>query len=65
MAGLDEVASGLFAQAGVIRTRTLEELVDVATLLAHQPIPLGNRVGILTNGSLRSPTATPARWCGP
>jgi acyl-CoA synthetase (NDP forming)/GNAT superfamily N-acetyltransferase len=46
---VEEAASGLFAQAGVIRTRTLEELGDVATLLAHQPVPLGNRVAILTN----------------
>ena len=39
----------LFRQAGVIRTGTLEELFDVATLLSHQPVPLGRRVGILTN----------------
>jgi acetate---CoA ligase (ADP-forming) len=51
MAGSDEVVSGLFAQAGVIRTHTLEELFDVAALLAHQPVPRGNRVAILTNTS--------------
>ena len=33
----------------MIRTGTLEELFDVATLLAHQPVPRGRRVGILTN----------------
>jgi acetyl coenzyme A synthetase (ADP forming)-like protein len=49
LAQSDAVVDALFRQAGVIRTRTLEELFDVATLLAHQPVPKGNRVGILTN----------------
>ena len=46
-----EVASeALFAQTGVIRVDTLEELFNVANLLSHQPIPRGQRVAILTNG---------------
>src|SRR5262249_22708606 len=39
----------LFAQAGVIRTNTLEELFDVAALLSTQPVPAGPRVGVVTN----------------
>jgi acyl-CoA synthetase (NDP forming)/RimJ/RimL family protein N-acetyltransferase len=39
----------LFRQAGVIRADTLEEMFDVATLLAHQPLPRGGRVAILSN----------------
>jgi acyl-CoA synthetase (NDP forming) len=39
----------LFRQAGVIRTDTLAELFDVASLLTNQPLPPGNRVGIITN----------------
>ena len=39
----------LFRQSGVIRTDTLEEMFDVATFLANQPPPEGNRVGIVTN----------------
>jgi acyl-CoA synthetase (NDP forming) len=39
----------LFEQAGVIRTNTLEELFDVATLLATQPVPQGPRIGVVTN----------------
>src|SRR5213079_3094630 len=39
----------LFAQAGVIRTNTLEELFDVAALLSTQPVPAGRRVGVVTN----------------
>src|SRR6185436_1126042 len=39
----------LCLQSGVIRTDTIEQLFDVAMLLAHQPVPRGNRVGIITN----------------
>lgn len=49
LAETDSVVDALFRQAGVIRTNTLEELFDVATLVAHQPIPRGGRVAILTN----------------
>jgi acetate---CoA ligase (ADP-forming) len=45
----DAVVDALFRDAGVVRTETLEELFDVAALLAHQPLPVGNRVAILTN----------------
>lgn len=45
----DSVVDALFRQSGVIRTETLEDMFDVATLLAHQPLPAGTRVGILTN----------------
>ena len=33
----------------MIRTDTLEEMFDVGTLLANQPVPVGNRVAIVTN----------------
>lgn len=49
LASLDVAADALFRQAGVIRTDTLEEMFDVANLLAHQPLPQGRRVAILTN----------------
>ncbi len=49
LASVDVAVDALFNQAGVIRTATLEELFDVAVLLASQPIPKGKRVGILTN----------------
>jgi succinyl-CoA synthetase alpha subunit/RimJ/RimL family protein N-acetyltransferase len=39
----------LFRQAGVIRTDTLDEMLDVADLLANQPLPRGGRVAIVTN----------------
>jgi acetyl coenzyme A synthetase (ADP forming)-like protein len=49
LAASDTVVDALFHDAGVIRTETLEELFDVAALLAHQPLPAGNNVAILTN----------------
>ena len=49
IAASDVTVDALFRQAGVIRTDTLEELFDVASLLAHQPVPVGRRVGIITN----------------
>lgn len=50
--GLSErAADALFQQTGVIRTETFEELFDVASLLAHQPLPRGPRVGVVTNAS--------------
>jgi acyl-CoA synthetase (NDP forming) len=39
----------LFDQAGVVRTDTLAEMLDVAALLVAQPVPRGDRVAIVTN----------------
>jgi acetate---CoA ligase (ADP-forming) len=49
LAASDAVVDALFRQSGVIRTETLEELFDVGALLAHQPLPRGRHVAILTN----------------
>jgi acetyl coenzyme A synthetase (ADP forming)-like protein len=49
LATSDAIVDDLFRQAGIIRTRTLEEMFDVAALLANQPLPKGRRVAILTN----------------
>jgi acetyl coenzyme A synthetase (ADP forming)-like protein len=49
LASSDTAVEALFAQAGVIRAGTLEELVDTAALLSSQPLPAGRRVGVLTN----------------
>ncbi len=49
LAGSDAAVEALFHQAGVIRATSLEELVDVATLLSSQPEPEGRRVAVLTN----------------
>ena len=49
LAGSDVAIDALFRHAGVLRPRTLEELVDAAALLASQPLPAGRRVGVVTN----------------
>ena len=49
LAGSETAVEALFRQAGVLRARTLEELVDAAGLLSSQPLPRGRRVGVLTN----------------
>jgi acetate---CoA ligase (ADP-forming) len=49
LAASDVTVDALFHQAGVIRTDTLAELFDVASLFANQPVPAGRRVGIVTN----------------
>jgi acetate---CoA ligase (ADP-forming) len=49
LAASDRTVDALFSQAGVVRTETLDELLDVASLLAEQPLPAGRRVGIVTN----------------
>jgi acetyl coenzyme A synthetase (ADP forming)-like protein len=49
LAGADNAVDALCHQSGVIRTDTIEELFDVAMLLANQPLPRGARVGIVTN----------------
>jgi acetyl coenzyme A synthetase (ADP forming)-like protein len=47
--GPDAAVSALCRQTGIIRAETLEELFDVAMILANQPLPAGRRVGIVTN----------------
>ena len=49
LASSDAAVEALFHQAGVLRARTLEELVDAAAVLSTQPLPRGRRVGVITN----------------
>lgn len=49
--GRDPVVEALFKQTGVVRAEDLEEMFDIAAILAHQPLPEGPRVALLTNAS--------------
>jgi acetyl coenzyme A synthetase (ADP forming)-like protein len=49
LAGSEAATDALFDQAGVLRARTLEELVDAAALLSSQPLPRGRHVAVVTN----------------
>jgi acetyltransferase len=60
LTGSDRVYSGAFKQAGVIRVTDEGELCDIAIALLNQPLPRGNRVGILTIGGGLGVVATEA-----
>jgi acetate---CoA ligase (ADP-forming) len=49
LAASDLTVDALFQQAGVVRTDSLAEMLDVASMLASQPLPQGRRVAVLTN----------------
>jgi acetate---CoA ligase (ADP-forming) len=49
LAASDVAVDALFHQAGVIRAESLEDLLALASGLSNQPLPLGRRVGIITN----------------
>jgi len=50
----------MFRQAGVIRVDTLDEMFDVAQLVAHQPLPRGPRVAVVGNSDALGLLATDA-----
>jgi acetyl coenzyme A synthetase (ADP forming)-like protein len=49
LAAPDVAVDALFRQAGVIRVDTLDELLATTMVLAHQPLPHGRRVAIVSN----------------
>lgn len=44
-----EALDALLRQAGVVRVDNMHQLFDVAQLLLHQPLPAGQRIGIVGN----------------
>jgi acetyl coenzyme A synthetase (ADP forming)-like protein len=49
LSGSDDVYDSLFAQCGVLRVETLEELFRFGIAFANQPLPRGRRLAIVTN----------------
>jgi acyl-CoA synthetase (NDP forming) len=49
MATRDTAVDAMFHQTGVMRAETMEELFNLAAVLSGQPLPAGNRIGIVTN----------------
>jgi acyl-CoA synthetase (NDP forming) len=45
----DETLDALFRQAGVLRARSLAEMLGLARVLAAQPLPRARRVAVLSN----------------
>ncbi len=60
LAGADNAVESLFAQSGVIRATSIEELFVYASAFASQPIPLGTSVAIVTNSGGPAILATDA-----
>lgn len=60
LAGGDAAVNSLLAQCGVLRANTVEELFAMAQAFAHQPLPAGRRLGILTNAGGPAIMATDA-----
>ena len=49
MAANDDAVQALLHHCGVVRVDTIDELLDTALVLAHQPLPAGGRVAIVGN----------------
>ena len=60
LAGEDAVCDGVFREAGIIRVNSIEEMFNAAALYAYQPMPVGNRLGIVTNAGGPGVMATDA-----
>ncbi|MFO0948198.1 MAG: bifunctional acetate--CoA ligase family protein/GNAT family N-acetyltransferase [Planctomycetota bacterium] len=60
MAGEDAVFDAAFERAGIVRVFEMDELFDVAELLAKQRTPRGGRLGIVTNAGGPGVMATDA-----
>ena len=58
LTGSDEVLDAAFRRAGVLRVNTIEELFDMAEVLAKQPRPRGPRLAIVTNAGGPAALAT-------
>ena len=49
IAGRFGVYMGLFRQLGIVRARNLQELIELPLALVWEPLPAGNRVGIVAD----------------
>ncbi len=49
LAGSDDICDAALKQAGIIRCDNIEQMFNIATAMAYQPMPKGNKVAIITN----------------
>src|SRR5690606_20733166 len=49
LTGSNDVLDAAFNRVGVLRVRTIQELFDMADILAKQPRPSGPRLAMVTN----------------
>ena len=60
LAGVDVATGALFAQCGVIRVTSIEEMFDVSKAFLNQPVPKNGKVAILSNAGGPAIMATDA-----
>lgn len=64
LTGSDEVLAAAFRRCGALRVEHISELFDMASVLAKQPRPQGNRLSIITNAGGPGVLATDALITG-
>ena len=65
LSGQDPIYRAAFAQVGAIRAESFSHLIDLARVFTTQPLPKGNRLGIITtSGSLGALATDVAVSCG-
>jgi acetyltransferase len=58
LSGEDEIYNAIFAQTGAVRADSLQHLIDLAKTFTTQPLPRGNRLGIMTSSGSMGALAT-------
>ncbi|MBN1663780.1 MAG: CoA-binding protein [Deltaproteobacteria bacterium] len=58
LSGEDGIYHAVFAQTGAVRAESLEHLIDLAKIFTTQPLPKGNRLGIMTSSGSMGALAT-------
>jgi acyl-CoA synthetase (NDP forming) len=58
LSGEDEIYNGIFAQTGTLRAESLSHLIELVEAFTTQPLPKGNRLGIVTSSGSMGALAT-------
>ena len=58
LSGEDEIYNGIFAQTGTLRAESLPHLIELVKAFTTQPLPKGNRLGIVTSSGRMGALAT-------
>ncbi len=58
LSGVDSSYHGMFKQTGAIRAASLAELISMTRVFSTQPLPKGNRLGIVTGSGSMGALAT-------
>lgn len=65
LAGSDRIYDAAFRQAGAIRLNTWREFWEIPRIFVNQPLPCGNRIGIITfTGGVGVVSVDTAEECG-